>query len=129
MRKKPPQNGIEAPSPRALSARLRALRNINGRKNKIQDIVEALTSSGCNSLDDQARALGLHRATVWTIRKNRHKLGRLSAKTIERIIANPATPPLVLDAVQQYLVEKFGSSEEYADIQREQISIRADSEN
>jgi hypothetical protein len=112
MRKKSLRNAMDAPSPRALSGRLHALRNINGRKNKIQDIIEPLTSSGCRSLDDQARAPGLHRATVWTIRKNRHKLGRLSAKTIERIVANPETPPHVLAAVQEYVFERFGSAVE-----------------
>lgn len=119
----------DAPSPRALSVRLRALRDINGRKNKIQDIIDALTSSGYRSLDDQARALGLHRATVWTIRKNRHKLGRLSAKTIERIIANPDTPPLVLAAIQEYLCEKFGVCGDQGDNQAEQIGIRAERQN
>jgi hypothetical protein len=57
------------------------------------------------SLDEQAKALGLHRATVWTIRENKHKLGRLSAKTIERIITNPETPPRVRAAVQEYVTE------------------------
>ena len=55
-----------------------------GRTN-IEDITKALITSGYTSLDRQAKALGLHRSTVWTITKNRHKLGRLSRKTIERI--------------------------------------------
>ncbi len=128
MRKNPPQIKIDAPSRRTLSARLDALRNIRGRKNKIQGIVEALTSSGCRSLDDQARALGLNRATVWTIRQNRHKLGRLSAKTLGRILANPDTPPLVLVAVQEYVREKY-DAEHHSDDPREQISIRPKKEN
>jgi len=57
------------------------------------------------SLDEQAKALGLHRATVWTIRENKHKLGRLSAKTNERIITNPETPPRVRAAVKEYAAE------------------------
>jgi len=57
------------------------------------------------SLDEQAKALGLHRATVWTIRENKHKLGRLSAKTNERIITNPKTPPRVRAAVKEYAAE------------------------
>jgi hypothetical protein len=87
------------------SERLCALRDLNARKTKIQDITDALISSGYTSLDQQAKALGLHRATAWTIRKNKHKLGRLSAKTIERIITNPTTPPRVLAALQEYVVE------------------------
>ena len=87
------------------SERLRALRDLNARKTKLQDITDALISSGYTSLDEQAKALGLHRATVWTIRENKHKLGRLSAKTIKRIITNPETPPRVRAAVQEYVAE------------------------
>jgi len=104
------RNDTGIPSSRRLSGRLHALRNINSRKNKIQDVIEALASSGYTSLDDQARALGLPRATVWTIRESKHKLGRLSAKTIDRIIANPNTPPVVLDAMQEYVLEMLGTS-------------------
>ena len=82
------------------SEHLRTLQDVNARKTKIQDITDALISSGYTSLDQQAKALGLNRATVWTIRENKHKLGRLSAKTIERIITNPNTPPRVLAALQ-----------------------------
>ena len=75
-------------------------------------ITDALISSGYTSLDQQAKALGLNRATVWTIRENKHKLGRLSAKTIERIITNPTTPPRVLAALQEYVVEKWVAPEQ-----------------
>ena len=75
------------------------------KKSRIQNITDALISSGYTSLDDQAKALGLHRATVWTITKNKHKLGRLSAKTIDRIIANATTPPRVRAAVEEYVAE------------------------
>ena len=84
------------------SERLQVLRdNLNARKTRIDDIVAALFASGYTSLNTQAKALGLHRNTVWTIINKKHKLGRLSAKTIERIIANPQTPPSVLRAVLQ----------------------------
>jgi len=88
------------------SERLRLLRdNLNARKTRIDEITAALIASGYTSLDAQAKALGLHRNTVWTIINKKHKLGRLSAKTIERIIANPETPPRVLSAVQDYVAE------------------------
>ena len=90
-----------------LSERLRALRDLNARKTKLQEIADALISSGYTSLDEQAKVLGLHRATVWTIRNNKHKLGRLSAKTIERIITNPDTPPRVRAVVQEYVAEAW----------------------
>jgi hypothetical protein len=58
-------------------------------------ISEALIACGYTALDEQAKALGLHRSTTWTIMKNKHKLGRLSAKTINRILTNPKTPVAV----------------------------------
>ena len=66
-------------------------------------ISEALIASGYTSLDEQAEALGLHRSTTWTIVKKKHKLGRLSAKTINRILTNPQAPASVRAAVQQYV--------------------------
>jgi LPS O-antigen subunit length determinant protein (WzzB/FepE family) len=87
------------------SERLKAIRDFNARKKKIQEITDALVASGYTSLDDQAKALGLHRATVWTIRKNQHKKGRLCTKTIERIMTNATTPPRVRAAVKEYISE------------------------
>lgn len=112
MSKKPQQPVVTACTSKATpSERLRVVRDLNARKNGIQDITEALISSGYTSLDRQAKALGLHRTTTWTIIKNKHKLGRLSTKTIERIIANPETPPLVRSAVQEYVAEKTRDGE------------------
>jgi hypothetical protein len=71
-------------------------------------ISDALISSGYTSLDDQAKALGLGRSTAWTITKNKHKLGRLSAKTINRILANPQTPPAVRAVLQEYVAKRYG---------------------
>jgi hypothetical protein len=84
---------------------LRVRTDLDVRKTKIQDITDALISSGYTSLDQQAKALGLHRATAWTIIKSKHKVGRLSAKTIERIITNATTPSRVRAAVQEYVAE------------------------
>ena len=69
-------------------------------------ISEALIASGYTSLDEQAEALGLHRSTTWTIVKKKHKLGRLSTKTIDRILTNPETPAAVRTVVQHYAVQK-----------------------
>jgi plasmid maintenance system antidote protein VapI len=69
---------------------------------ELRHISEALMLSGHTSLDEQAKALGVHRSTAWTIVKNKHKLGRLSAKTVDRILRNPQTPPTVRAIVQQY---------------------------
>jgi hypothetical protein len=72
----------------------------------LQQISEALIASGYRSLDEQAKALGIHRSTAWTIIKTKHKLGRLSAKTTSRILANPETPPTVRAVVLRYLTER-----------------------
>ena len=72
----------------------------------LQQIAEALVKAGHKSLDDQARALGIHRATAWTIVKTKHKLGRLNAKTTRRILENPDTPPSVRAIVAKYLAER-----------------------
>ena len=69
-------------------------------------ISEALIASGYTSLDEQAEALGLHRSTTWTIVKKKHKLGRLSGKTIDRILTNPQTPAAVRTAVHQYAAQR-----------------------
>jgi hypothetical protein len=75
--------------------------------NDLSRITQALISSGYTSLDEQAKALGVHRSTAWVIIKNKHKVGRLSAKTIHRILSNPQTPPHVRMLVQQYLEKRF----------------------
>ena len=105
MNKEPLQTVVVACTHKTGNDRRRPTRSLTARKIKIQDITEALISSGYTSLDQQAKALGLHRATVWTITKNKHKLGRLSNKTIERIIANPDTPPRVRAAALEYVEE------------------------
>ncbi len=73
---------------------------------KIQDIAGALIAEGYRSLDEQAKALGVHRSTAWTIVKTKHKLGRLSRKTTNSMLANPALPPSVRIVVLQYLTER-----------------------
>ena len=78
---------------------------------KLHHISEALIASGYTTLDDQAKALGVHRSTAWTIVKTKHKLGRLSAKTTKRILANPATPASVRAIVQRYLAERSDTVE------------------
>ena len=72
----------------------------------LQQIREALIKSGHSRLDQQAKALGLRRSTAWTIVKVKHKLGRLSAKTTERILANPELPLSVRFVVQRYMAER-----------------------
>jgi len=70
------------------------------------NIANALIASGYTSLDQQAKALGLSRSTAWTIVHAKHKVDRLSAKVIERMLKNPRLPPLVRATLQQYLAER-----------------------
>jgi hypothetical protein len=73
------------------------------RNYMIDDICRALRTAGYTSLDRQAKALGLHRSTAWTIVRNKHKVGHLSKKTVTRILENPETPPAVRLVVQRHL--------------------------
>src|SRR5262249_37202384 len=77
----------------------------------LHSISDALILSGLTSLDEQAKALGIGRSTAWTIVRNKHKLGRLSRKTVRRILANQGTPQLVRTIVQQYVDERCDRSE------------------
>jgi hypothetical protein len=109
MAKKIPE-AIKGPlSGTTLSVRLEALRHWNTssarRMVSVQHIADALVGAGYASLDEQAKALGIHRSTAWTIIKNKHKLGRLNAKTTLRILTNPDTPPSVRAVIQQCLAQ------------------------
>jgi predicted ABC-class ATPase len=113
-KKRPDPTGRQRTGVRpTLSARLETVRYLNDIKSRssqrrtvpIQAIAEALVAAGYTSLDQQAKALGIHRSTAWTIIKTRHKLGRLNRQTAQRILDNPDTPPSVRAIVQQALVE------------------------
>jgi hypothetical protein len=77
----------------------------------LQNVSEALIAAGFVSLDEQAKALGVHRATAWTIIKHKHKLGRLQRDTVVRILANPGTPQSVRTVIERYAAERFDASE------------------
>jgi len=92
----------------SLTARLEKLGKLRaGRRTvPVEPIVNALLAAGYSSLDNQAKALGVHRATAWTIIKNKHKLGRLNQATVSRILANSGTPHSVRLIVEQCLKEQ-----------------------
>jgi len=73
---------------------------------KIQHIVGALLAGGYTSLDAQAKALGIPRATAWTFIRNKRKLDRLNTNTTNRILANPELPLCVRAVIQQYVAER-----------------------
>ena len=72
----------------------------------IQQIVGALLAAGYTSLDAQAKALGVHRATAWTIVRQKHKLGRLNTNTTNRMLRNPELPQCVRAVIEQYVAER-----------------------
>jgi plasmid maintenance system antidote protein VapI len=92
------------------------------QSSRIQDIANALIASGYKALDEQAKALGIHRATAWTIIKNKHKLGRLSAKTIQRILSNSETPQAVLEVIRKYTAER-STADRRADTRKQKRAI------
>ena len=93
-----------------LSARLEAVRLLHTssvrRTIPVQRIADALVEAGYISLDQQARALGVHRATAWTIMRTKHKLGYLNGKTAERMLANPELPTCIRDVLHRYATER-----------------------
>jgi hypothetical protein len=97
-----------------LSERLEAVRCLDEQNPRttrrhqidLQRITAALIAAGYRTLDAQAKALGVHRATAWTIIRTKHKLGRLNLKTTERMLANPQLPPGVRSVVERYLAER-----------------------
>jgi hypothetical protein len=80
--------------------------NSAGRTIPIHLVAEALIKAGYLSLDDQAKALGLHRSTAWTIMKTKHKLGMLNNKTVRSILAHPDTPVSVRVIIRTMLDRK-----------------------
>jgi hypothetical protein len=76
----------------------------------IQQIADALATSGVVTISQQARTLGLCRSTVWTIRRSSHKASGLSPKTLNRILSATQLPPLVRMAVLHYVETECGRS-------------------
>jgi hypothetical protein len=73
---------------------------------KISQIIQALTSAGICSLDEQAVALGLNRSTVWNMRRGNHKGSGLSPKIIHRMLSSTQLPLSVRAKIDEYVEEK-----------------------
>lgn len=110
MRRKPtgPVEGPRDGKRSSLSVRLKAVGSLNTSRRTIpvRHIAEVLVEAGYTSLDRQARALGICRATAWTIMRTKHKLGYLNGKTAERMLANPELPTCIRDVLHRYASEK-----------------------
>jgi len=73
---------------------------------KIREIASALVSAGFDTLDGQARILGIGRSTAWTVLKGDHKGSGLSAKIISRTLSVRNLPPAVRKIILEYVEEK-----------------------
>ena len=76
------------------------------QSSKMKEIREALVASGFRALSEQAQALGVRRATAWTILKGNHKGSGLSSAVVNRMLAAPHLPPAVRAKILQYVDEK-----------------------
>jgi DNA-binding CsgD family transcriptional regulator len=74
---------------------------------KIREFESALIKAGHTTLDQQARVLGLSRATTWTLLKGGHKSSGLSATIINRMLETPYLPSLVQAKIIEYVQEKI----------------------
>jgi hypothetical protein len=79
---------------------------------KIREFENALIEAGHTTLDQQARVLGLSRATTWTLLKGAHKSSGLSATIINRMLEAPYLPQLVqakiIECVQEKIAGLYG---------------------
>ena len=66
----------------------------------LQRLAAELAAAGYDTLDEQAKALDIHRSTAWTIVKRKHKLGRLNIKTRQKTLNSPHLPPGVRAILQ-----------------------------
>ena len=73
---------------------------------KIREIETALIKVGHTTLDQQARVLGLSRATTWTL-LSAHKSSGLSSTIINRMLEAPYLPSLVQAKIIEYVQEKI----------------------
>jgi len=80
------------------------------QRQKIAEFEHALIREGYRTLNAQAKALGLNRATTWTILKANHKASGLSASVITRMLEAPQLPPSVRGWIHEYVKEKMNGS-------------------
>src|SRR4051812_49107458 len=77
---------------------------------RIGELRQALMTSGFDTLDAQARALGLCRSTTWALLRANHKASGLSATLINRMWVSPQLPEAVRAKILQYVEEKIAGA-------------------
>jgi hypothetical protein len=73
---------------------------------KIREIGDALLTSGCMSIGQQAAALGVSRSTAWSVHQADHKSTGLTPILIKRMMASPKLPAAVRQKIVEYAAEK-----------------------
>ena len=91
---------------------------------KIHEIVEAIETSGFVALDQQARALGLGRSTMWVVLQNHYKNTGLSGCTIGHMLSSPRLPPRVRALVIEYVEDKLAGRYGHNKHQRRRFASR-----
>ena len=77
---------------------------------KIKKIGDALVKAGFETLDEQAKLLGLPRSTTWTILRANHKKSGISPRIINRMLKSPRLPRSVRATILDYVEEKTEGS-------------------
>ena len=73
---------------------------------KIREIRQALVRAGFETLEGQAKCLGLTRSTACAVLKGNHKGSGLSATLIKRMLASPELPPSAKKVILEYAENK-----------------------
>ena len=103
-----PHYSVMAPCSRTRRQRPTSISEMKARQSlKVREIENALAKAGHTTLDQQARVLGLSRATTWTLLKGAHKSSGLSATIINRMLEAPYLPSLVQAKIIEYVQEKI----------------------
>ena len=85
---------------------------------KLSELRQALCDAGFDSLDEQARALGLGRSTAYVVLRGDYKASGLSAKVIKRMLASPHLPPEARAKLGEYVEERLAGLYGHAEKRR-----------
>jgi hypothetical protein len=94
---------------------------------KIAELRQVLRNAGFQSLNSQARVLGLGRSTTWAILSAGHKSSGLRASIIIRMLRSSELPPAARRVIEEYVAQKlagtFGHGEKQLKRFREQLEL------
>lgn len=74
---------------------------------KIAGLRDILMDHGCDTLQKQAKVLGISRSTTWYLLGSNYKGSGLSAAVIKRMLASPKLPEGARALIQEYIAEKL----------------------